>query len=90
MKYKLLILGTTVDTVPVDFKLDNFMLREKNENIKFSRRLSRSIGSDFFIISLEKNYTKAVLEMSRPDQIRCLSSIVFQVVNIPSYISIIL
>ena len=27
MKYKLLNPSTTVDTVPVDFKLDNFMLR---------------------------------------------------------------
>ena len=43
MKYKLLIPGTTVDTVPVDFKLDDFMLKEEMRTFKFSRRLSRSI-----------------------------------------------
>ena len=37
MKYKLLIPGTNVDTVPVDYKLDNFMLREEMRVFKFSR-----------------------------------------------------
>ena len=43
MKHKLLITGTTGDTVPVDFKVDNFMLRGAMRIIKFSLRLSRSI-----------------------------------------------
>ena len=34
---------------------------------KFSRLLSRSICSDFFMISLEKNYAKNIEEKSRPD-----------------------
>ena len=67
MKYKLLNPSTTVDTVHVDFKLDNFMLRGAMRILKFSRRLSRSIRSDFFIISLEKKYAKTVVETSRPD-----------------------
>ena len=66
MKYKLLIPGATV-TVPVDFKLDNFMLREAMRIFKFSRLLSQSICSDSFMISLDKNYAKNILEMSRPD-----------------------
>ena len=48
----------TLDTVPIDFKLDNFMLRGAMRIFKFSRRLSRSICSNFFIIRFEKNYAK--------------------------------
>ena len=49
---------TTLDTVPIDFKLDNFMLRREMKICKFSRRLSRSICSDFFITRFEKIYPK--------------------------------
>ena len=67
MKYTLLNPCTSVDTVPVDFKLDNCMLRRTVRIFKFSCQLSRSIGSDFFIISLEKIYAKTIVEASRPD-----------------------
>ena len=40
---KLLNPSTTADKVPVDFKLDNFMLRGAMRILKFSCRLSRSI-----------------------------------------------
>ena len=43
MKYKLLIPGTTVDTVPVDFKVNNFILKGPMRIFKFSLRLLRSI-----------------------------------------------
>ena len=57
--------STTVDTVPLDFKLDNFTLRRAMRILKFLRRFSRSISSNFFTISLEKNYAKTILEMSK-------------------------
>ena len=46
--------STTVDTDPLDFKLDNFTLRGAMRILKFLRRFSRSISSNFFKISLEK------------------------------------
>ena len=67
MKYKLLNPSTTVDQVPVDFKIDNFMLRGAMSIFKFSCLLSRSIWSDFVIISLEKSCSKTIVETSRPD-----------------------
>ena len=54
----IIIPRTTLDTVPMDFKLDNFMMRGAMKIFKFSRRLLRSICSDFFIISFEKIYAK--------------------------------
>ena len=45
---QIIIPRTTVDTVPIDFKLDKFMLRGAMRIFKFSRRLSRSICSDFY------------------------------------------
>ena len=59
--------STTVDTVPSDFKLDNFTLREAMKLVKFLRRFSRSISSNFFKISLKKSYAETILEMSKPD-----------------------
>ena len=35
--------STTVDKAPVDFKLENFILREAMRILKFSCQLSRSI-----------------------------------------------
>ena len=55
---QIIISGTTVDTVPVDFKLDNFMLRGTMRIFNFSHRLSGNICSDFFIIRFEKIYAK--------------------------------
>ena len=43
MKYKLLNPSTTADTVPMGFKLENFMLRGAIRIFKFSCRLYRSI-----------------------------------------------
>ena len=62
---QIIIPRTTVDTVPIDFKLDNFMFRGAMRIFNFLRRLSRSICSDFFITRFEKIYN--ILEMSRPD-----------------------
>ena len=66
MKYKVLSPSTTADKVPVDFKLDNCMLRH-NENFEvfmttFTKHLKR-----LFFISLEKSCAKTIVETSRPD-----------------------
>ena len=43
IQIRLLNPGTSADTVPVHFKLNNFMLREAIRIFRFSGRLSRSI-----------------------------------------------
>ena len=61
MKCKLLIPGTTGDTVPVDFKVDNFMLKRSNENFQvFAPTFTKHL-KQLFIISLEKNYAKTIV-----------------------------
>ena len=55
---EIIIPCTTLDTVPKDFKLDNFMLRGAMRIFKFLCRLSLSICSDFCITRFEKSYAK--------------------------------
>ena len=51
---QIIISRTTVDTVPKDFKFDDFILRGAMRIFNFSHRLLRSICSDFFLIDLKK------------------------------------
>ena len=50
MKYKLLIPGTTVDTVPVAFKLDNFMLREEMRISSFRADFHEAFEATFLLL----------------------------------------
>ena len=48
MKYKLLIPGTIVDTVSVDFKLDNFMLRKEMRISSFRADFHEAFEATFY------------------------------------------
>ena len=50
MKYKSLILGITEDTVPEDFKLDNFMLREEMRISSFRADLHEAFEATFLLL----------------------------------------
>ena len=54
MKYKLLNPSTTVDTVPVDFKLDNFMLRRAIKFFKFSSDFHEAFEAIFLLLVQKK------------------------------------
>ena len=54
MKYKLLIPGTTVDTVPVDFKLDNFMLRKEVRISSFRADYHEAFEATFLLLVQKK------------------------------------
>ena len=51
MKYKLLIPGTIVDTVPVvDYKRDNFMLREEMRISSFRADFHEAFKATFILL----------------------------------------
>ena len=50
MKYKLLNPSTTVDTVPEDFKLDNFMMRGAMRIFKFSYDFYEAFEAIFLLL----------------------------------------
>ena len=54
MTYKLLIPGTTVDTVPVDFKLDNFMLKEEMRISSFRADFHEAFEVTFLLLVWKK------------------------------------
>ena len=67
MKYKLLLNpSTTVDTVRVEYKLDNFMLKGAMRFSSFHADFHKAFEATFYY-ELKKSYAKTIVETSRLD-----------------------